>query len=128
MKESDLSRAIRSELAYRGIFSYKTADRFHSGVPDIYVCGGNWIESKVGGATYKLDIHKLLRPEQRNFARNLKMAGDTVWMFIAVEWVDHGRRYWAGDLPLGDYTLNPLVCSVNLEEQILAFCRAIASR
>ena len=55
---------IRSEC---GLFTYKTSDRFRAGVPDIYVPGGIWIESKIFRMSKSVNWLKKISPQQAYF-------------------------------------------------------------
>ena len=44
--EASVSKAIVTQINQKRIYAYKASDRFRKGIPDIYVCGGTWIEDK----------------------------------------------------------------------------------
>ena len=88
MKEAEFSRQIVKSLKALDIFCYKTSDRFHSGVPDIYVTRGIWIESKVvkvGGQNRAINIRDKMTPIQHSFAQSLSGGGDKFILAVRVE-------------------------------------------
>ena len=90
--ETEFSNKTIKSLKRRGIFAYKTSDRFSLGVPDIYVAGGRWIESKVvslGSQDHRvINIFGKLSAEQHNFANALIRAGDTVYVSVRLQFPD----------------------------------------
>lgn len=85
MKEAELSAEVIRQLKYAGRFAYKTSDRFQTGVPDIYMAGGTWCESKVHKCSRSFWPMKLLRPEQKIWADKLTNGGDAVYILVYVE-------------------------------------------
>lgn len=66
-----------------GIFAYKTADRFQSGVPDIYVQGGRWIENKIliwSDMGFLSSPVTFMTPKQKSWADRLTGHGDLVFV------------------------------------------------
>lgn len=76
----------------KGVYAYKTSDRYQSGVPDIYVSGGNWIESKSAGIKKAFNWHAAHSQEQINMSANLRKSGDKV--LCASVWTIHNRVYF----------------------------------
>jgi len=88
MLEGTFNLNLTKSIRRRGLFCYKTADRFHPGVPDIYIAGGHWIESKVlkvGGQNRNVNIWEKLSPAQQEFGKDLLEAGDTVFLAYRIE-------------------------------------------
>lgn len=82
MKEAALSQLIIRDLKYRGKLAVKMSDRFHAGIPDIYVSGGIWIEVKTVPFKKYFSPLKLLRPDQHRWMQNLKDHADKVYIFV----------------------------------------------
>jgi hypothetical protein len=76
----------------KGIWAYKTSDRFQSGVPDIYIAGGNWIECKAIGIRKTFNWHNTHTQEQLNFAAHLRSSGDRV--LAASVWTIQSRIFF----------------------------------
>jgi len=88
MLEGKFNLKMTKAIRRRGLFCYKTADRFHPGVPDIYIAGGNWIESKVvevGSQNRTINLFDKLSEAQKEFGRDLIAAGDRVWLVYRIE-------------------------------------------
>jgi hypothetical protein len=80
-------------LKEAGIQCYKTSDRFSGGVPDIYIAGGNWIETKkvpLGGLKGNYNILRSFATSQLEFAKRYTRAGDLVVFFIIFYDPKHG--------------------------------------
>lgn len=82
LTEAQLSNRIIKHIKLRGSFAYKTSDRFQIGVPDIYMTGGNWIETKRVSCSLYFSPRLLLMPEQRNWAERLTRHGDKWWIVV----------------------------------------------
>lgn len=94
MKEGTFNLRLQKAVKRRGLFCYKTADRFHPGVPDLYIQGGNWVESKViqtGEQNRQINVWKKLSPAQQNFGRDLVEADEGHWVCIRLETPDQGN-------------------------------------
>lgn len=76
----------------KGILAYKVSDRFQSGIPDIYITGGNWIECKQAGIKKTFNWHGAHTQEQINFVSNLRRCGDRV--LAASVWTIQSRIYF----------------------------------
>jgi hypothetical protein len=76
--EGAVSTAIRNQLNMLGIKSYKVSDKFTSGIPDIYMCNGMWIESKVisRAPTKNIQPVRHLSSHQRRELNDLTRHGD----------------------------------------------------
>jgi hypothetical protein len=127
MKEAALSNKVCLELRYNGKFCYKTSDRFHAGLPDIYIEGGNWIETKVIKCSEYVDASRLPRPEQRNFARNLIDAGDLVYLLVGIEF-STGVGYWLESFPFEETRVTSEDCCLSLSKAIKGLCNSLDSR
>jgi len=82
--EADFSADIRWNFRQEGIKSFKTNDRVNRGIPDIYLVGGKWIESKVlislpNAMDYPLKHFSAL---QRNNLDDLSDGGDECFVAI----------------------------------------------
>lgn len=89
MKEGAFNSNLVSLIRQHGIFCYKVIDKVHHGVPDIYVQGGRWIESKiirrVGLANNEIALFEALKPVQKVFIRDLISHGEEVVLAIRYE-------------------------------------------
>ena len=101
MLEGTFNLRVTKSIKSRGIFCYKVADKFHAGIPDIYVAGGIWIESKVikvGKQNRLISVYAKMRPAQHNFARDLIASGDRVIFCARIEASDGAHLmfipYW----------------------------------
>lgn len=87
-----LVKHIRTHFSLNAI---KTSDRFTSGVPDIYVPGGNWIEGKLVPINVDGRVNAIgyFQTKQLNMMKRLMLGGDTC--FVAVLFVDKtdGKRF-----------------------------------
>ena len=106
MTEHQFSKLIIDHINRAGRFAYKASDRYRSGVPDIYVTGGIWIESKKMEKKLSYDPRLILRPTQRAFCDKLVRGGDTVWVaacmvnmhfFISSWQASDGLQYYKRD-------------------------------
>lgn len=75
-----MSAEMRAELTELGILSYKVSDRYHTGIPDIYIPSGIWIETKVipRMPTQATPPIRYFPGPQRKEIRKLMEAGDEV--------------------------------------------------
>jgi len=124
MKEAELSNKACLALRYQGKFCYKTADRFHAGVPDIYIAGGVWIESKIAKVKTSIEVSRLPEPEQRNWARNLINAKDRVFLLVGIYYPE-GLAYWLNDFPFEEVRVRHSDCYLSLDEAILSLCNSV---
>jgi len=89
--ETKLSRKTLHTIRSAGIFAYKVSDRFQTGVPDIYIQGGNWIENKWVRCVRAFSPAATLRPEQKVWASNLIKAGDSWWYNAHIVFESDGK-------------------------------------
>jgi hypothetical protein len=98
--EAEFSAKLVADIKHQSVYAYKTTDRVRSGVPDIYVSGGNWIEDKF----FKIDIakstgkncRKFISPLQQRFLDRAHKNGDGAFVglffldkpsyFVLIEW------------------------------------------
>jgi hypothetical protein len=87
LNEAKFSAGVRREMRLLGLRSIKTNDRITRGLADIYVPGGNWIESKlVPGLPRALNSPlKYYHGNQRPFLDGMLKRGDTT--YTACQWV-----------------------------------------
>lgn len=79
MKEGQFNRELTKKLnEHPSRYAQKIADRFTPGIPDIYITGGHWIESKIVKAREHRDILSMLTGNQRTMAAHLCLHGDKV--------------------------------------------------
>lgn len=76
MRESAASAKIINQIKAKHVFAMKIADRWSPGIPDIYVAGGSWIESKVIKMKKGANWHKKLTTLQHEHLKNLTNSGD----------------------------------------------------
>lgn len=90
-------------MAKLKIKSFKLADRFNAGIPDIYFAGGNWIETKVITRPPTIKGHPLryFRPNQRIEMDALSQCGDGV--FVAIYWDLEGGVRWFTFIPWWEF-------------------------
>jgi hypothetical protein len=90
--EATFSREVRAALARLTILTFKVNERVRRGIPDIYIQGGNWIESKViptmpGTRNFPLKYFTAL---QRITMDTLCKRGDNC--FVAILWYGEDSR------------------------------------
>ncbi len=97
MKEGQFNSNLIKCIRKRGFFAFKVADRFKPGIPDIYIEGGNWIESKVvklGSQNREVNLYDKLTPEQQTFGENLSKCGDYFILAFRLEFPARHNRLW----------------------------------
>jgi hypothetical protein len=94
MVETDLSAALRKSLERQGLKTVKTKTDTHNGLPDIYVTGGNWIESKIERRipSPKFTPVKLFTGIQRRELDQFVNAGDSPWACVLWTYDDLDKR------------------------------------
>lgn len=109
MKEATFSQKLIKKLRSMGIYAIKVADRFKSGIPDIYVTHGCWIESKViPMPTRAISLIRYLTTDQMRVNTMLCMAKEPVYFAAAFTHPETGRilRYMIIPFPfLFEYTV-----------------------
>lgn len=107
-RESTFEKRIADILGELGVWSYHTADKFLSGVPDRYCAGGNWIEFKVLPCSGRVAVNPLAKfeNEQKLFLSKLHEQGDRAWAAVLFQpksgshyavvmpwhfWLSHGK-------------------------------------
>jgi len=98
MNEGDFSSRMARQIRDLGVFAHKHADRFRSGLSDVYFCGGNWIECKyIPMPKRQVSILKWMTTDQIAFARRVISCDDRA--FVAALWAPpHGKK-WVTLLP-----------------------------
>lgn len=79
MLEGKFNLKVAKSIKAQGIFCQKLADRFHPGVPDLYITSGIWMECKVlrvGGQNRTYNIYGTMTPNQREFMHSVIEVGD----------------------------------------------------
>ena len=97
MKEGQFNAQLVKRIRSYGSFAFKVADRFKPGIPDIYVQGGTWIESKVvklGGQNREVNLYDKLTPEQKTFGEDLSKCGDYFIVAFRFEFPARHNRLW----------------------------------
>lgn len=105
MKESAYSNELIKRIKAKGIFAYKISDRFHSGIPDIYVAGGNWIESKAITAKSTSNWFDKLTDIQLSTLLSLEKSFDIA--LVASVW-SINKRIWSVIVPFKCLTVKPI--------------------
>jgi outer membrane scaffolding protein for murein synthesis (MipA/OmpV family) len=96
MTEAQFSKKIIDYINKNSThFAYKASDRFRSGVPDIYISGGIWVESKKVRKKLYYDPRPIVSPAQKFFCDRLTLAGDTVWIAVFQENIHFYISKWA---------------------------------
>lgn len=98
-KEAEFSKDIIAGLRLLHIKAHKMSDRYNRGTPDIYVPGGNWIESKRLVYTtghYGATVLSAVKPAQQKVCTELSENGDRV--IIAIMWIDRQSANRIGTL------------------------------
>ena len=82
--EAAFEKKFAAALMRRGIFSWHTAEKFISGIPDRYVVHGNWIEFKAIPYTgrRRLTPQRFFSPSQKLWLNKLDQVGDRAWACI----------------------------------------------
>jgi hypothetical protein len=93
-QEATFSGELRRVLQRRGLWTLKTNERARRGIPDIYLTGGQWIESKIIASlpTIRNFPLKHFTGVQRITLDTLVKKGDVA--FAAILWLgDHNRSF-----------------------------------
>jgi hypothetical protein len=92
--EATISEEVRWRFRQHGVWSVKVNDRVTRGIPDIYIAGGVWIESKVIVTlpTIKNFPLKYFSALQRNTMDDLLDQGDDCFVAILF-YGDHTRSF-----------------------------------
>ncbi len=87
MNETQYNREQIAVIKGAGTFAYKTSDSFQVGIPDIYICGGKWIESKLVRASGKrsFSIAKGISGAQHKWMQRLSDNGDKCWVSVLIQ-------------------------------------------
>lgn len=82
--EAAFEKKFAAALLRRGIFSWHTAEKFISGIPDRYVVKGNWIEFKAipYTGTRRITPQRFFKPGQRLWLNRLHEQGDRTFACI----------------------------------------------
>ena len=92
MLEGTFNLRLVKSVKRRHIWAQKMADRFTPGIPDIYIAGGNWIESKVvqigGQRGRSVDLSNKMTEEQHNWAAAALTSEDRVMFCARIETPD----------------------------------------
>lgn len=98
INETQLNRAIVAHYLRKGTLAIKVSDRFHAGIPDIYVAGGKWIEGKHVNCKVYFTPSKLLRPDQVRWMNKLWDGNDAPYIVVLV----NKNKFWAGRWNIDD--------------------------
>ncbi len=93
MNEAQYNREQIAAIKGFGTFAYKTSDSFQVGIPDIYICGGKWIESKVVSVSGKRPFGLLseISGFQHKWMQRLEENGDKCWVSVLIQFPDEKR-------------------------------------